>query len=133
MTDILQNASIGFSRAGEDFWDRSLDLNRLLVSHPVATFFMRVSGDAMKNAGITAGDILVVDRALAPAHNDVVAAVVEGEFLVRRLWHRNKQARLVAEEPGAVPLGIDPDAGVTIWGVVTCVLHFFRHPGHSDQ
>lgn len=133
MTDMIHNACIGFARAGEDFWDRSLDLNRLLVVHPVATFFMRVSGDAMQNAGIAAGDILVVDRALTPVHDDVVAAVVDGEFLIRRLQHRSGRAWLAPADSGAEALGLDPDAGVTIWGVVTCVLHFFRNDGSVRQ
>ncbi len=116
----------GFPSPARDFAESRLDLNQLVIAHPLATFFMRVSGDAMQAAGIHSGDILVVDRALNAGHRDVVVAVVEGELMVRRLWSRNGQIRLLAENPDVSPLAIHGDTELMVWGVATYVLHNLR-------
>lgn len=116
----------GFPSPAQDFAESRLDLNRLIIAHPLATFFMRVSGNAMQAAGIHSGDILVVDRALNPGHRDVVVAVIEGEMMVRRLWRRNGQIRLLAENPDITPLAVQGETELIVWGVATYVLHDLR-------
>lgn len=116
----------GFPSPAQDFTESRLDLNRLIIAHPLATFFMRVAGDAMQAAGIHSGDILVVDRALDAGHRDVVVAVVEGELLVRRLWRRNGRIRLLTESPDTASLAITTGMELIIWGVATYVLHDLR-------
>ncbi len=116
----------GFPSPAQDFAESRLDLNQLVIAHPLATFFMRVDGDAMRGAGIHSGDILVVDRALDAGHRDVVVAVVEGELLVRRLWQRDGRVRLLAENPDVAPLTMESDMELIIWGVATYVLHDLR-------
>ena len=116
----------GFPSPAQDFTESRLDLNRLIIAHPLATFFMRVSGEAMQAAGIHAGDILVVDRALNAGHRDVVVAVVAGELMIRRLWCRDGRIRLLAENPDVAPLPIQGDTELIVWGVATYVLHDLR-------
>jgi SOS-response transcriptional repressor LexA len=64
----------GFPSPADDYLDRDLDLHELLIQHPAATYYVRLSGDSMKGAGLYDGDILVVDRSLEPKHNDIVIA-----------------------------------------------------------
>ena len=120
---FLTRVPAGFPSPGDDFLDKTLDLHELLITHPAATFFVRVQGDSMRDAGIFSGDILVVDRALDAAHKKVVVAVVNGEFTVKRLLLRGKQILLAAENPAYPLIEISPESDFQIWGVVTYVIH----------
>ena len=113
----------GFPSPADDYVERSLDLNEELITRPAATFFLRVGGRSMQGAGIHDGDLLVVDRSRPPEEGSVVVAVVDGEFTVKRLTRNAEGPTLTAEHPGYAPIPIGPDTEVTIWGVVTWVLH----------
>ena len=115
--------SAGFPSPAEDYLEANLDLNEHLVKHPAATFFLRVSGDSMVGCGIHSGDLLVVDRALAPTDGRVVIAVVNGEMLVKRLNVRGKCLSLIADNPHYPPLQITEAIEFQIWGVATSVIH----------
>ena len=84
---------------------------------------MRVAGDSMTGAGINDNDILVVDRSLEPANNNIVIAVINGELTVKRLIKNRKYCRLVAENPNYPPLEVDDEMGLEIWGVATFAIH----------
>src|SRR5690242_10870660 len=73
----------GFPSPAEDHLDGPLDLNAHLITHPTATFFVRVAGDSMQNAGIFSGDLLIVDRSLHAKHQSIVIAMLNGEFTVK--------------------------------------------------
>ncbi|MBW1794943.1 MAG: translesion error-prone DNA polymerase V autoproteolytic subunit [Deltaproteobacteria bacterium] len=75
----------GFPSPAEDYIEGKLDLNKHLIKHPAATFFVRVTGDSMVDAGIHPGDILIVDRAIEPADKKVVIAIIDGELTVKRI------------------------------------------------
>ena len=75
----------GFPSPAQDYMDKSLDFNKELISHPAATFYAKVTGESMINAGISDGDIVVIDRALEPKHNDIVVAFINGEFTMKYL------------------------------------------------
>jgi len=79
----------GFPSPADDHLERSIDLNEELIQHPAATFFVRVKGESMHDAGIQSGDILVVDRSLAPTDRKIVVAMIDGEFTVKRF--RNQE------------------------------------------
>ena len=113
----------GFPSPADDDVEGRLDLNQHLIRHPAATFFVRVSGESMLGAGIHPGDLLVVDRALEPAHGKVVIAVVNGELTVKRLCIREGQVRLLAENERYAPIVLSGDIDLQIWGVVTNVIH----------
>lgn len=119
----LANVQAGFPSPAEDYLDKTLDLNELMISHPAATFFVRVSGDSMKNAGISSGDILVVDRSLEPIDNKIVIAVVGSEFTVKRLKIREGKISLVPENPLYPILEMKKGSDFQVWGVVTYVIH----------
>jgi DNA polymerase V len=113
----------GFPSPAEDYIDKRLDLNEHLIKHPAATFFVRVEGHSMINAGIHHGDTLIVDRALEPADKKIVIAVVNGELTVKRIKKTGGRLYLVPENDAFRPLEISEEADFQIWGVVTCVLH----------
>lgn len=113
----------GFPSIAEDYIDRALNLNELLIQHPAATFFVRVSGDSMVNAGIASNDILIVDRALTPTNNKIVIARIDGELTVKRLRREGATILLCAENPEYEPIVITPSMDFEVWGVVTCVIH----------
>lgn len=115
--------SAGFPSPADDFIDKRLDLNEFLIAHPSATFFVRVEGTSMIDAGIHPDDILIVDKALEPRPGNIVIAVVDGEFTVKRFERIRGKNFLAAENPGFKPIEITEGMRVEIWGVVTYVIH----------
>lgn len=113
----------GFPSPADDYLDKRLDLNELVIRHPAATFFVKVEGTSMVGAGIHPGDTLVVDRAVQPAGERVVVAVVDGEFTVKRIRKRGARLFLLSENPAVAPLEVPPQADFQVWGVVTYVVH----------
>lgn len=115
--------SAGFPSPADDFLDKKIDLNEHLIKHPAATFFIRVEGDSMIHAGIFSGDTLIVDRSLHATNGKVVVAVLNGEFLVKRLKKIKNKVFLEAENPKYDPIEIIESVPFEIWGVVTTVIH----------
>jgi DNA polymerase V len=113
----------GFPSPAEDYMEKRLDLNDLIVRHPNATFYVKVQGDSMRDAGIHSGDTLVVDRSLEPAHGKIVVAIYNGEFTVKRLLIGPKGITLAPENPAYPALDVSPEADFQVWGVVTYVIH----------
>ena len=113
----------GFPSPATDYVSDHLDLNEHLIAHKEATFFLRATGHSMIGAGIHDGDLLVVDRSLAPTHRAVVIAVVDGEFTVKRLYKRAGRIRLLAENPDYAPIEFAEGQELQVWGVVTNVIH----------
>lgn len=120
---FLPSVSAGFPSPAEDYVEKNLDLNELLIAHPAATFFVRVEGESMAGAQIHTGDILVVDRALSPANGSIVIAVLNGEFTVKRVQIKGKRLFLVPENPAFTPIEVVKEADFQVWGVVTYVIH----------
>ena len=120
---FLGRLPAGFPSPADDYLEGKLDLNRHLIKHPAATFFVRVTGDSMIGAGIHSGDLLVVDRSLEPADKNVVVAVLDGELTVKRLFKQNGILRLLPENLNYQPIEITPQQTIEIWGVVTSVIH----------
>lgn len=112
----------GFPSPANDHFEREIDLNAELIQHPAATFFVRVEGHSMEGAGITDGDVLIVDRAVPAVDGKIVVASIDGEFTVKRLRRHQGQIRLEAasDHPDRI---IRPDEALDIWGVVTYVIH----------
>ncbi len=120
---FLVPVSAGFPSPAEDYIEGNLDLNQYLIKHPAATFFVKVSGNSMIDAGIHDGDILIVDRSLKPADKKVVIAVVNGELAVRRIRVTKEKVVLVSENENYTPLHVEEEMGFEVWGVVTNVIH----------
>lgn len=113
----------GFPSPAEDYIEGKLDLNKHLIKHPAATFFVRVTGDSMVDAGIHPGDILIVDRAIEPADKKVVIAIIDGELTVKRIRMLKGKVFLVPENENYKSLKIEEEMNFEIWGVVTNVIH----------
>jgi len=116
------SVAIGFGSPSDDSGVARLDLNEILIKHPQATFLMRVSGDAMHEAGIDSDDVVLVDRAVTPAHGHVVIAVVGDEFVCRRLWRQGQDLRLQGTHPNCIDIIADESQSLQVWGVVTKVI-----------
>jgi len=113
----------GFPSPASDYIEATLDLNKLLVKHPAATFFVKVEGDSMVDAGINSGDIFIVDRALQPEKYRIVIAAVNGELTVKRIQHSGNKLYLQSGNKNFEPIEITPDMDFHIWGVVTYIIH----------
>ncbi len=122
LPEYLTKISAGFPSPADDYVDKKLDLNEYIIQHPAATFFVRVSGDSMVNAGIDTGDLLVVDRALEVKNNNIVLAVVNGEFTLKRIKKVNDKVYLAPENQSYKPIEIKEESNIEIWGVVTKVI-----------
>lgn len=112
----------GFGAAADDYMDRGIDLNEQLIMNKPATFFMRVSGHSMVNAGIYDDDIVIVDKSIKPQNGKIVIAVLDGELLIRRYERTLNKLRLVPETDKLSPIEIGEFSDCKIWGVVTCVI-----------
>ena len=122
---FICGVSAGFPSPADDHIDRKLDLNELLIQNPAASFFVRVEGDSMKNAGINHGDILVVDRSVEATNGKIIIGIVNGDLTVKRLVLKHNSCKLVAENPDYQPVEITEEMEFSVWGVVTSVIHQF--------
>ena len=117
--------SAGFPSPAEDHMHSKLDLNNLLVQHPSATYYVRVIGDSMINAGIVSGDLLVVDRSLEANDGCIIVAFIEGEFTVKRIIKNKNKIFLQAEINNYKAIEITKDMDFEIFGVVAHAIHHF--------
>jgi DNA polymerase V len=116
----------GFPSPATDYEEESIDLNRELIRHREATFFARVKGDSMIDAGYMPGDLLVVDKSLDPQDGDVVVAYVDGGFTIKELdlSQRDKGiVWLVPHNEAYQRIKISEEQMGVIWGVVTYCIH----------
>ena len=123
---FIEAVSAGFPSPAQDYVEKALDLNELCIKRPAATFFVRVDGDSMIQAGIYPGDILVVDRSITAEHGDAVIVAIHGEFTVKELELR-PTVRLVPRNTTYSPIEIPEGAELDIFGVVTNVIRAIRH------
>ena len=125
---LLSRISAGFPSPAEDYLDVDLNLHRYLVKNPASTFFIVAKGHSMEKAGIGNDDLLVVDKSLKAKNNDIVIAVVNGEFTVKRYIDLNGKICLRAEtEISNYPdIEISDSIDFEIWGIVTHTIHSNR-------
>jgi DNA polymerase V len=117
----------GFPSPASDHIEKHLSLDELLIAHPIATFFVEASGTSMLGAGIHPGDILIVDRSRQAIDRDIVIAVVDGDLTVKRLCLTHPhRPELHSENPAFAPIVFGNHQELTIWGVVTSVIHRFK-------
>jgi len=124
----LVSASVeaGFPSPADDHLERGIDLNEELIRNPAATFYVRVKGESMRDAGIHPGDILIIDRSVTPADRQIVVAMIDGEFTVKRFRKLGGKITLEAENPSFQPIEIGENQELTIWGAVTYIIHQAR-------
>jgi DNA polymerase V len=113
----------GFPSPAEDYIEDRIDLNEYLIDNPAATFFVRVRGDSMIEAGVHDGDLLVVDRAKEATDGSVVIAVLDGNLNVKRLKKDDGTVYLMAENDEYEDFEVSEHQNFEVWGVVTNVVH----------
>lgn len=111
--------SAGFPSPADDYVETRLDLNRELITNQSATFYARVRGDSMKLAGISDGDLLIVDKSKTPQNGSIVICLVDGDFTVKRLKKQDNDYFLIPENDNYKPVKIRAEDQASIWGVVT--------------
>jgi len=119
---VLQGISAGFPSPAMDFVDVTIDLNRHLIKHPSATFYGRVKGESMKDAGINDGDLLIIDKSIKPVDNKIAVCFIDGEFTLKRIKLDTDGVWLVPANEKYQPIHVTEDNDLRIWGVVTFVI-----------
>jgi len=112
-------AACGFPSPADDYMDRPLDFNELLIVNAASTFAVRVIGDSMIDAGIFPKDIAVIDRSVTPVDRHIVLALLDGDFTIKRYRKRDGRVWLQAENPAYANILLTEDSTFEVWGVVT--------------
>jgi DNA polymerase V len=118
-----EGISAGFPSPASEYIELSLDLNKELIKHPAATFFGRVRGNSMQDAGIFDGDILVIDKSLMPYDGAKAVCYIDGEFTLKTLRKINNELWLMPANESYKPIKINENDDFIIWGIVTYVIH----------
>ena len=118
-----ETISAGFPSPAEDYMESGIDLNRHLIKNPISTFFLRVSGSSMNNAGIYNNDLLIIDRSINPIPGHIVVAVLDGEFTLKRLIKDHDNYYLKADKANYPSINLYQYSDVQIWGVAIYSIH----------
>ena len=122
---LNDSVSAGFPSPADDYTEENIDLNEHLISNPFSTFFLRVKGDSMINAGIKDQDLIIVDKSLIAKPGDIVIAMIDGEFTIKRLSIKNDELYLKAENHNYPDFRFRNHIDVQIWGVVIYSIHSY--------
>ena len=109
----------GFPSPAQDMTSGAIDLNKELIHHPATTFYARVVGDSMVDAGLEDGDLLVIDKSLSPVEGDKVVAFIDGEFTIKYIRKGEDCYWLVPANEEYEPIRVTEENDFLIWGVVT--------------
>ena len=119
---ISEGVSAGFPSPAADFMETNIDLNAALSENPLATFYIKVKGNSMIDAGINDKDVLVVDRSLEPRNNTIAICFIDGEFTVKRIQLEENYLYLMPENANYKPIKVTEENQLIIWGIVTYVI-----------
>ena len=122
---LNDSVSAGFPSPADDYTEENIDLNEHLISNPFSTFFLRVKGDSMINAGIRDKDLIIVDKSLTAKPGNIIIAMVDGEFTIKRLSIKNDELYLKAENHNYPDFRFKNHIDVQIWGVVIYSIHSY--------
>ncbi|WP_151762183.1 LexA family protein [Acinetobacter seifertii] len=122
----LEKINAGFPSPAQDYIDKALDMNEHLIKNETATFIVKVASLSMLNAGIDIDDELIVDRSLDAKHGDIVVALIDNDFTVKRLMIDESGQWLKAENPEYKNIYLQEGQELIIWGVVTCIIKMTR-------
>ena len=117
--------SAGFPSPAQDFIDLSIDLNKELIKHPSSTFYGRVRGNSMQDAGISDGDLLIIDKSLAPKNGKIAVCFIDGEFTVKRIKADKNTCWLMPANDQYQPIQVTEDNHFLVWGIVVHVIKSF--------
>tara|TARA_B100000989_G_C19485338_1_gene447149 strand:- start:908 stop:1342 length:435 start_codon:yes stop_codon:yes gene_type:complete len=119
---VEQGISAGFPSPADDFREVRISLDKELVKNKESTFYARVSGDSMENAGLSDGDLLVIDRSLNTENNKIAVCFLDGEFTVKRIIKKEGELYLKPENKNYKKITIKEEDKLIIWGIVTYVI-----------
>ena len=122
---LTDSVSAGFPSPADDYTEENIDLNEHLISNPFSTFFLRVKGDSMINAGIKDKDLIIVDKSLTARPGNIIIAMIDGEFTIKRLSIKNNELYLKAENHNYPDFRFKNHIDVQIWGVVIYSIHSY--------
>jgi len=122
---LTDSVSAGFPSPADDHTEENIDLNEHLISNPFSTFFLRVKGDSMINAGIKDKDLIIVDKSLIAKPGNIIIAMIDGEFTIKRLSIKNDELYLKAENHNYPDFSFKNHIDVQIWGVVIYSIHSY--------
>jgi DNA polymerase V len=117
-----ESVSAGFPSPALDFMEQGIDLNKVLSENPLATFFIRVDGHSMTDAGIDDKDVLVVDRSIEAKDKKIAICFIDGGFTVKRLSFEKDGLWLMPENKSYKPIKVTGENEFMIWGIVTYVI-----------
>ena len=120
---VKENISAGFPSPAEDYIELGIDLNKYLIKNPISTFFLRVSGSSMNNAGIYNNDLLIIDRSINPNPGHIVVALLDGEFTLKRLIKKQDNYYLKADKENYPAINLYEYTDIQIWGVAIYSIH----------
>lgn len=116
----------GFPSPTQGMFGDSIDLNRLLITNPAATFCASVSGSSMVDAGINDGDMLIIDKSLEPQHGDIAVCFIDGDFTVKRITVKEDGLYLTPANKKFPELKVPPESNFLVWGVVSHIIHHVK-------
>ena len=119
----VETISAGFPSPAEDYIELGIDLNKYLIKNPISTFFLRVSGNSMNNAGIYNNDLLIIDRSINATPGRIVVALIDGEFTLKRLIKKENNYYLKADKENYPAINLYEYIDIQIWGVATYSIH----------
>jgi len=122
---LSDSISAGFPSPADDYTEENIDLNEHLISNPFSTFFLRVKGDSMINSGIKDKDLIIVDKSLTARPGNIIIAMIDGEFTIKRLSIKNNELYLKAENHNYPDFIFKNHIDVQIWGVVIYSIHSY--------
>ncbi len=122
---LADSVSAGFPSPADDYTEENIDLNEHLISNPFSTFFLRVKGDSMINAGIKDKDLIIVDKSLTARPGNIIIAMIDGEFTIKRLSIKNNELYLKSENHNYPDFRFKNHIDVQIWGVVIYSIHSY--------
>ena len=120
---VNEAVSAGFPSPAEDYIELGVDLNKYLIKNPISTFFLRVSGNSMNNAGIYNNDLLIIDRSINPTPGNIVVALLDGEFTLKRLIKEQNNYYLKADKENYPAISLYEYIDLQIWGVAIYSIH----------
>ena len=118
-----ETITAGFPSPAEDYIELGIDLNKYLIKNPISTFFLRVSGNSMNNAGIYNDDLLIIDRSINPNPGHIVVALLDGEFTLKRLIKKQDTYYLKADKENYPAINLYEYIDIQIWGVAIYSIH----------
>ena len=119
---IEHGVSAGFPSPADDFKEVRISLDKELVKNTESTFYARVSGDSMENAGLSDGDLIVIDRSINPENNKIAVCFIGGEFTVKRIVKENGKLYLKPENNRYKKIEVEETDKLIVWGIVTYVI-----------